>query len=68
MKMEQTVCSEMSAYKIQTRGNYPEENIQQWGNVFRSHRSDSEYMMLWTYECTVGPQMSAFYSHRGLQW
>jgi len=26
--MEQTVCSETSAYKIQTPGNYPEENIQ----------------------------------------
>jgi len=26
--MEQTECSEMSAYKIQTPGNYPEENIQ----------------------------------------
>jgi len=23
MKMEQTECSEMSAYKIQTPGNYP---------------------------------------------
>jgi len=23
-----TVCSETSAYKIQTQGNYPEENIQ----------------------------------------
>ena len=29
MKMEQTECSEMSAYKIQTPGNYPEVNIQQ---------------------------------------
>jgi len=29
MKMEQTDCSETSAYKIQTPGNYPEENIQQ---------------------------------------
>jgi len=29
MKMEQTACSETSAYKIQTPGNYPEENIQQ---------------------------------------
>jgi hypothetical protein len=29
MKMEQTECSEMLAYKIQTPGNYPEENIQQ---------------------------------------
>jgi len=26
--MEQTECSETSAYKIQTQGNYPEENIQ----------------------------------------
>jgi hypothetical protein len=31
MKMEQTVCSETSAYKIQTPGNYPEENIQHPG-------------------------------------
>ena len=28
MQMEQTECSETSAYKIQTPGNYPEENIQ----------------------------------------
>jgi len=28
MKMEQTECSEMSAYKIQMPGNCPEENIQ----------------------------------------
>jgi hypothetical protein len=27
-KMEQTECSETSAYKIQTPGNYPEENLQ----------------------------------------
>jgi len=27
--MEQTVCSKMSAYKIQTPGNYPDKNIQQ---------------------------------------
>ena len=33
MKMEQTECSETSAYKIQTPGNYPEENIQ--NNMFR---------------------------------
>jgi hypothetical protein len=26
--MEQTDCSETSAYKIQTPGNYPEEKIQ----------------------------------------
>ena len=29
MKMEQTEGSEKSAYKIQTPGNYPEENMQQ---------------------------------------
>ena len=29
MKVEQTECSETSAYKIRTPGNYPEENVQQ---------------------------------------
>jgi len=29
MKMEQTECSEMLAYKIQVPGNYPEESIKQ---------------------------------------
>jgi hypothetical protein len=28
MKMEQIECSETSAHKIQTPGNYPGENIQ----------------------------------------
>ena len=28
MKLERTECSETSAYKIQTRGNHPEESIQ----------------------------------------
>ena len=35
MKMEQTQCSETSAYKIQTAGNYPEENIL---STFRTRR------------------------------
>jgi len=46
MKMEQRECSEKSAYKIQTPGNYPEERIQQeckYPNVqehnLSSHRS-----------------------------
>jgi len=30
--MEQTVCSQTSAYKIQTPGNYPEENTQHAGH------------------------------------
>ena len=29
MKMEQIECSETSAYKIQTPGNFPEESTQQ---------------------------------------
>jgi hypothetical protein len=33
MKMEQTECFETSAYKIQTPGNYPEENIQHTKHV-----------------------------------
>jgi len=38
--MEQTECSEMSAYKIQTPGNYPEENIQhtEHGESFKSRK------------------------------
>jgi len=36
MKMEQTKCSETSAYKIQTPGNYPEENIQHASNYSRN--------------------------------
>jgi hypothetical protein len=29
MKMEQTQCSEILAFKLQTAGNHPEENIRQ---------------------------------------
>jgi hypothetical protein len=38
MKMEQIEYSETSAYKIQTPGNYPEENIQhtEHGESFKS--------------------------------
>jgi hypothetical protein len=32
MKVEQIECSETSAYKIQTPGNYAEENTQRQGN------------------------------------
>jgi hypothetical protein len=34
MRMEQTECSETSAYKIQTPGNYPEENIEHACEIF----------------------------------
>jgi len=38
MKMEQTECSETSAYKIQTPRNYPEESIQhtEQGEILKS--------------------------------
>jgi hypothetical protein len=38
MKMEQTECSETSAHKIQTPGNYPEESIShsEYGERFKS--------------------------------
>ena len=39
MNMEQTECSETSAYKIQTPGNYPEENIQQGIWIIQSNTS-----------------------------
>jgi hypothetical protein len=39
MKMEHTECSETSAYKIQTPGNYPEENILQIAVSFILRRS-----------------------------
>jgi len=39
MKMEQTECSEKSAYKIQTPGNYPEENnIQKTAKVWNQEQ------------------------------
>jgi hypothetical protein len=36
MKMEQTECSETSAYKIKMPGSYPEENIQRLGEPYIS--------------------------------
>ena len=37
MKMEQTECSETSAYKLQTPGNYPKESIQPLINLTFIH-------------------------------
>jgi hypothetical protein len=49
MKMEETECFETSAYKIQTPGNYPEENIEhlQHGEslksrIHRQHKNNLE--------------------------
>ena len=49
MKMEQIECSETSAYKIQTLGNYPKENIQysEHGESLKSRTADIyKYIMV----------------------
>jgi hypothetical protein len=47
MKMEQTECYEMSAYKIQTPGNYPEKNIQrtEHGESLKSRINEQTFSM-----------------------
>jgi hypothetical protein len=58
-KMEQTECSETSAYKIQTPGNYPEENIQQFwlsGVMLRRMRYEYDYTHGARTELTSGKQ------------
>jgi hypothetical protein len=65
MKMEQTMCFETSAYKIQTPGNYPDENIQhtEHGESLKSRivkgslNSNYEYLLFIA---------STFYVHRQL--
>jgi hypothetical protein len=44
MKMEQTECSETSAYETQAPGNYPEENIQHTEHG-ESLKSRSQYVI-----------------------
>ena len=46
MKMEQTECSETSAYKLQTPGNYPKENIQhtEHGESLKSRKQIAKYI------------------------
>jgi len=53
MKIEQTVCSKTSAYKIQTLGDYPEENIQrtEHGESLKSR------ILIIIYICTPIPVM-----------
>jgi len=45
MKMEQTDCSETSAYKIQAPGNHPKESIQHSGHG-ESLKSGTNYKLL----------------------
>ena len=50
MKMEQTECSETSAYKLQTPGNYPKESIQhtEHGESLKSRMGNAFFLFgLW---------------------
>jgi len=49
--MEQTECSETSAYKIQTLGNYPEESIQhsEHSESLKSRKHSECYSVLCTF-------------------
>jgi len=55
MKMEQTECSETSAYKIQTPGNYPEESIQhsEHSVSLKSRRSTHVSTRVCLHPCSV---------------
>jgi len=52
MKMEQTECSETSAYKIQMPGNYPEEKIQ------HTEHSESLKSIIPEVICAASPEFS----------
>jgi hypothetical protein len=54
MKMEQIECSETSAYKIQTPGNYPEENIQRTLINFPGVKESHCLLMLSAVGCLHG--------------
>jgi len=54
MKMRQTECSEMSAYKIQTPGNYPKQSIQQAVVCFNGERKEGDGRKKGTEERTMG--------------
>ena len=53
MNMEQTECSETSAYKIQTPGNYPEESIQnlEHGEILKSRITSISLYHVIFYKC-----------------
>jgi hypothetical protein len=60
--MEQTECSETSAYKIQTLGNYPEENIQhtEHGEILKSRIISNSYFFVDEVRNTKGGMFAHF--------
>jgi hypothetical protein len=53
MKMEQIECSETSAYKIQTPGNYPEEHIQHCNSLL-AKKNKNNVLHAEPYRCICG--------------
>jgi hypothetical protein len=51
--MEQTESSETSAYKIQTPGNYPEENMQRKNGFSECEGSSEFYRMFILTKCSA---------------
>jgi hypothetical protein len=51
-----TECSETSAYKIQTPGNYPEENIQ---HLQHGKRLKSRIIYIYIFKCSTGELVRA---------
>ena len=67
MKMEQTEYSETSAYKIQTPGNYPEENIQhtEHGESLKSRKQIIHFLRIMQ-ACRSKRRGDAATCHKGM--
>jgi hypothetical protein len=63
MKMEQIECSETSAYKIQTPGNHPEENIQLPFSLFPLHFSTRASLCAITFQTQYNTFLGNFDKH-----
>jgi len=61
MKMEQTECSETSAHKIQTPGNYPEESIRQLVSYLSN--TTTYFQFKYKYSDTSANEDNSFRNH-----
>jgi hypothetical protein len=63
MKMEQAECSETSAYKIQTPGNYPEVGIQQYCTSFSLLKERNVDFFLTLLTCALLSNLEVAHCH-----